>query len=517
MLRTRLGRRLFWWVLLPAIALTLALAIFTAYVLRPSHINAVAVAGLKQHLNLDVTIGHISVTLFPQPRIDASGIVLRLPNRPELPPFVEIDKFWAGAGPFSVLRKHVNTVHLAGLRIAMPPGEARREIARGNGSDSTGAISDVIIEHLIATDAVLMFVPRNKDKTPLTFEIHNLDVEEVGFTRRMPFKARLVNPVPKGLVEANGSVGPWNKDDLTRTPLEGAYVFTDADLSTINGIGGILTSRGSFDGELTAIAVTGDAQVPDFSLDLGGQPIPLTAKFDTTVDGTDGTTTLNKVEAQIADTPMLVSGAITNLAGPGRHQVDLDVRIDDGRIEDLVRLSIDSPEPLMTGDVQLQASLSLPPGPTRVRNRLRLSGRFGLGSARFTDAQVQDRLQEFSRRGQGKSKEDPMARVMTSLRGQFTLANGTLGLPDLTFRVPGAAVLLRGNYGLARGDLDFVGTLRLQASASRAIGGFRSIFIRPFDPLFRKDGAGAVVPIRITGTREAPKFSVQFGKIFSGD
>ena len=30
----------------------------------------------------------------------------------------------------------------------------------------------------------------------------------------------------------------------------------------------------------------------------------------------------------------------------------------------------------------------------------------------------------------------------------------------------------------------------------------------------RKDGAGAVVPIKITGTRDAPKMSVEMGRIF---
>lgn len=519
MQKRTLPARLFWWVAVPAMGVFTAFFAVALFLFRPAHINAVAVSGLARHVNLEATIDHISVALFPRPRIDGRGVTLRVPNRPDLPPFIQVESFSADAGFLSMLRKHVNTVRITGLRIVMPPGEARRELGKtgadsGNGSSG---MSDVIIERLIAKDARLMFVPRRKDKQPLTFEIHDLDLEQVGFSRRMPFKAKLVNPVPKGLVEASGSVGPWRKDDLTRTPLQGEYTFTDADLATINGIGGTLQSRGAFMGELTAIAVSGAAQVPNFSLDLGGQPISLDAKFETTVDGTDGTTTLNRVDAKIVDTSLVVSGAISNLDGPGRHQVELDVRITDGRIEDLIRLAVDSAEPLMTGDVTLQAKLSLPPGPTRVRNRLRLAGSFGLDEARFTDGQVQGKLEEFSRRGQGKSKDDPMSRVMTSLKGRFTLARGTLALPNLTFRVPGAAVLLRGRYSIADGGLDFAGSLRLQTSASRAIGGFKSIFIRPFDGLLRKDGAGAVIPIRITGTRDQPKFAVQFGKIFGGD
>ena len=79
------------------------------------------------------------------------------------------------------------------------------------------------------------------------------------------------------------------------------------------------------------------------------------------------------------------SGAITNLEGPGRRDVKLDVRISDGRVEDVLALVIDAPAPVMTGDVTLQASLALPPGPTRVRDRLALDGAFGLAATEFTD------------------------------------------------------------------------------------------------------------------------------------
>ena len=154
----------------------------------------------------------------------------------------------------------------------------------------------------------------------------------------------------------------------------------------------------------------------------------------------------------------------------------------------------------------------LPPGKTRVPQRLQMAGRFGLDDARFTNAQVQTKLQELSRRSQGKNKEVAIGRVLTDLRGRFSAKNGLLTLNDLVFQVPGATVALNGTYGLESGALDFAGTLRMDASVSRAVGGFKSIFLKPFDPLFRKDGAGAVVPIKIGGTREAPKMGMEMGQ-----
>jgi hypothetical protein len=51
----------------------------------------------------------------------------------------------------------------------------------------------------------------------------------------------------------------------------------------------------------------------------------------------------------------------------------------------------------------------------------------------------------------------------------------------------------------------------MQASLSDAVGGFKSIFIKPFDWFFRRDGHGTVIPIRIEGTRMHPQFSVRIG------
>lgn len=509
-----LARRLLYWVVLPVITILVVLAVTSAILLRPSRLKAMTESGLTEHLNLDATVGEISVAFLPRPRISGRNLSLRVPNQPDLPPFVEIDQFWMDAGLLSAIRRHVDTVHMQGLRIAVPPGDARDDLPRSNGRGD--AMSDVLVNRIVTRDAVLLFVPRNPDDDPLTFKIADLTLTDVAFDQPIPFETTLTNPVPRGLVEATGTVGPWNKTDATQTPVSGDYTFTDADLSTINGIGGTLVARGTFDGHLAAITAAGSAEVPDFSLDLGGKPIDLKTTFDAVITGTDGTTVLERVDATMGTTPLRVSGAVTNLPGPGRRHVDLEVQVTGGRIEDLIALAIDSATPVLTGDVDLTARLVLPPGETRVRDRLRVTGRFGLDDADFTAAKAQEKLQEFSRRAQGRDEDEPMARVLTDLRGRFTLASGVLALPDLTFQVPGASVALEGRYDVASGGLDFEGTLRMQASVSRAVGGFKSIFLKPFDAIFRKDGAGAVVPIKVSGTRNDPDFGVRFGRIFSG-
>lgn len=506
-------RKILLWGVVPG--LVAAAVILTAgYVLlRPARLRVVVARGLAQHLNLDVEIGALELTWWPRPRVTGSQLTFRLPNRPGLAPIISVDHFWVDVGPLSAMRKHVKTLHLGGLRIVVPPGDARNDLSAPTQSPDN-PMSKIIVDRIDTHDAELTFTPKKAGDTPLLFAIHDLTLRDVGFGRAIPYEARLTNPIPLGLVQATGRIGPWNPNDATQTPLGGSYTFSNAQLQTINGIGGTLASTGTFEGQLTAINVTGAAIVPDFSLDLGGKPVRLDASFDTTVDGTDGTTTLRRVDARMASTSMHVTGAIANLEGPGRHDVHLDVKIDDGRIEDVLALAIDAPRPIMTGDLTLVTHLALPPGKTRVRDRLRLAGTFGLAQTKFTSGQVQARLQELSRRSQGKDPDEAIGRVATNLRGKYTLGGGSVKLTSLTFQVPGATVALDGTYALADGALDMRGELRMQASVSKAVGGFKSIFIRPFDRLFRRNGAGAVVPIRISGTREAPKFGVEMGRVF---
>jgi hypothetical protein len=41
--------------------------------------------------------------------------------------------------------------------------------------------------------------------------------------------------------------------------------------------------------------------------------------------------------------------------------------------------------------------------------------------------------------------------------------------------------------------------------------GFKSILLKPVDPLFSKNGAGTELPVKITGTKSEPHFGLDFG------
>jgi hypothetical protein len=188
------------------------------------------------------------------------------------------------------------------------------------------------------------------------------------------------------------------------------------------------------------------------------------------------------------------------------------VKVADGQIEDLLHLAVKSRQPVLTGRIALHTDFILPPGRDDVTERLRLSGEFDLSSAQFADADVTKKLASMSARAKGEPGE-VAARVVSDLEGRFKLTNGVVSLSELRFKIPGAAVHLAGTYGLRSESLEFDGTLRMQATISEAAGGgAKSIFLKAVDPFFRKKGAGAVLPIRIRGTREHPKFGLDVVK-----
>jgi hypothetical protein len=152
---------------------------------------------------------------------------------------------------------------------------------------------------------------------------------------------------------------------------------------------------------------------------------------------------------------------------------------------------------------------------TDVANRIDVQGKFGIVSARFTQSTMQGKIDALSRRGRGKPNDTDDEGQASKLGGTFTLHDGLIRFSKLTFDVSGAAVRLDGTYNLDSEDLNFRGTLSLQAKLSQTTTGVKSLFLKFVDPLFKKKNAGAVIPIKITGTREKPSFGVDTGRVFA--
>src|SRR6185369_8751585 len=185
-----------------------------------------------------------------------------------------------------------------------------------------------------------------------------------------------------------------NMDDTGKSPLKGDYRFFNADLGHFTGIAGILSSTGSFSGVLERIDVKGKCDIPSFSVGRGN-PVHLDADFVAVVDGTDGDTYLNDVQASFQKTVLAVSGKIEGSSGRKGKTVALKADSEQARVEDLVGLVVPN-EPPLTGPAVFHAKFQLPPGQGTVLDRLQLDGTFGLERTKFSKNSVQRQIAKLS-------------------------------------------------------------------------------------------------------------------------
>jgi hypothetical protein len=503
------------WFILAVGGTLVVLMVAAAAGSRTATLRRLVTEAMADRLDSEVELAVFSVDTFPTVTVRGEGLVVRHKGRRDVPPLISIRSFSVHGGMLGLLNRprRFGSVQLTGLQISIPPGGIDND-PKPAAEAATGARreSPFVIDRLQADGAELRIIPKQAGKEPRVFAIHRLEMRSLGIAERMPFKAELTNPVPRGAIQTEGEFGPWARHDPGATALTGRYTFANADLSTIKGIAGILTSTGEFGGQLRRISVRGQTRTPDFRIDISGQPVPLETRFQAVVDGTDGDTYLNDVYATIQDTQLHATGAVTGTPGVKGRTVQLQVRIEDGRIEDLLRLSVKGEQPLMVGDVALRSEFTLPPGADDVVERLRLSGEFDV-DARFTDPAVQSKLTGMSRRARGMEPTSGAGNVVSGLSGRFRMQDGVISFPTLGFSLPGATVSLRGTYGLQSEALEFDGTLRMQATLSEAAGGgIKSFLLKAVDPLFRKRNAGAVLPIKVRGTRSEPKVGLDVVK-----
>jgi hypothetical protein len=435
-------------------------------------------------------------------RVEGEGIRMRHRGRRDIPPMFAMKKFSFEVDLGTVFddTKIVPLVTLEGMEITIPPKGERPDYDRGGNSPAP----DVIIEEVIISDAMLTILPKDKEKTPLQFDIHRLRLESAGKGVAMIYDASLTNAKPPGEILSNGNLGPWVAGEPGDTPLEGQYNFDKADLGVFKGIAGILNSTGTFTGTLDSITARGEASVPDFRLKISGNRVPLSTRFEALIDGTNGNTVLKPVVATLGSTNFTTSGAIIKHEGNRHRTISLDVLMPRGNLKDLLRLAMKG-KPFMEGHIALKTKIDIPPLSGKVREKLRLAGDFDITGGRFLRSRIQDKIDTLSRRGQGEPKNEEIDEVVSRMKGTFTLEDEVMTFHTLSFGVPGADVALAGNY-MFDGPLDFHGTLKLKAKVSQTMSGWKRWLLKPVDPFFAKNGAGTFLRIKVDGTAADPQF-----------
>lgn len=469
----------------------------------------VVVGELTRRFESPVTLQALHVRLWPHVEVTGSNLTLQNHGRTDIPPIIQVEQFSFHLGAAGLFRapSHIGKVQVTNMVITIPP--------RGK---STGASplaklfrqakSPIVIDELICDNTELFILPKNPEKEPLDFSIHNLTLEKLVFDKPFKFWGTLTNAKPVGEITTRGQLGPWDANEPRNTPVSGTYEFVNADLYPFPGIGGTLSSTGKYGGQLDQLEVQGRTNTPNFSLDPVGRAVPLHTDFSATVDGTNGDTYLHPVRATLGKSVIVASGSVVRAAHKQGHLISLDVVATDARLEDILDLATKTEKPVLTGVTNIKAKLVVPPGKRKVLDKLQLSGDFSVAQGSFSSPEVREKLQALSRRALGEVRDQSAGSALSDMGGHFDLDKSVITFKPLLFSVEGAKLFLNGNYAIRGETLDFSGELMLHAKLSQLTTGIKSLLLKPVDPFYAKKGAGSVIPISITGTREAPTIGV---------
>ena len=456
---------------------------------------------------LDVSIGRglevagQGLRIFPPDAVVAAGAHQ---------PLIAVRQFHFHSGVMGLFLKpmHLSSVFVDALDIHIPPREMREQ-APERAVKRRGKIK-IVLEEVICEDSRLVIGTAKPDKDPKQFTLQHIEMHNVGPKAPWQYNATLVNAVPRGEIHATGTFGPWQTESPGDSSVKGHYTFDHADLNTIKGLGGILSSTGDFEGQLDRIKVHGTTGTPDFSLDTADHPVPLETKFQALVDGTSGDTYLQTVEAKLGESTFAVRGAVISVKGRG-HRVQLDADIPAAQIQDFLSLAVKTQPPVLTGILQTETRITVEPGKESVTRRLKSHGSFDLRAIHFTNTKVQDKVDMLSLRARGEpEKAKPGAADVSSvMKGDFMIGGGKIVFSHLGYTLPGANVLLAGVYSMDGQQFDFSGKVRTKATLRKMVASWwKSWLLTPVSPFFKKDGAGTEISFTISGTRSEPKFGL---------
>jgi len=459
-------------------------------------------------------------------RIQGKKLVFRQDRSEDLPPLFSADAFSVEAGIVGLLRapRRIRRVTLTGLVIHVPPGKEREQMgdgksagsppAAGQHADSPGPalttlanVSPFLLERVDADGARLVIHPEMIDREPLAFDLYRLTCRSARARLSMTYEAVLRNARPPGLVNAKGEFGPWCIEDPGDTHLSGSYTVSKADRSVYRGVSGTLISSGGFRGVLRRVEAWGSTDTPDFTVRVGTQPVPLQTEFRAIVDGATGNMLVRPITARFGASKVVCHGGVYQTEGTPGTSVAVDAKMEDGRIEDVLRLVVPG-EPPLVGGLSFSSKMQLPPGDQDVIDSLQVQGTFVVDHATFEGAGVQEKVDDLSHRSRGQLEDSTDERIVSDLQGVFVVEDAVVRFSKLSFSVPGARVSLEGQYGLVRQTLDFEGTLFMDAKISDTQKGVTSILLKVVDPFLAGKNAGTELPIKITGTRADPTFSL---------
>ena len=449
-----------------------------------------------------VTIQSYHPTYLPVPGCVLYGVEFR--HGKEQRVLITIQKLRIMGSYTGVLRQYVPRIVAEGVRVLIPPF--------GSNTIFNSQHSKIKIGQIVANGTLVEFASGESHGQPLKFDVQDALLTDVQWGSAIGYRLKLHNPNPPGELSVAGKFGPWADGHHEDTPMSGEYTFAKANLAVYEGIAGVLSSKGQFEGHLKHIDISGNTDTPDFEVRSSGHKQDLRTQFNAYVDATNGDVFLRHVEAKFGRSSLSAEGSIARHEAHGGKVADVRLRSQGGRIEDILEPFISAPKSPMTGPMSLDAHTVIRPGKDPFLDKLEMDGEFAIHNGRFTRWDTQENVERLSAGARGQNKSAP-ENVDTDLRGKVEMTHGIANFSDLDFGIPGVKAKLHGTYNLESHRTSLHGQMRVETNISNTSSGMKAVILKVMDPFFKKKkNEGEMVPVHILGTYEKPDFGLDLGQ-----
>lgn len=477
------------------------------------------IQALQEQSGGNVQVQSFRQMYLPVPGCVAEGVTFRRGNNNDQP-FLTIQTLTIRTNYPGLLAHHISTIRADGLHVTVEP--------KPSSSDETSApfnvgsfSSGLTIGQITADDAAIEFAPTTDRKQPLIFRTPKLILHDLGAGKPLSFRATVQIPQPPAEVDVEGKFGAWQPGHGGETALSGSYDLKSLDLGTFSGIGGILTSKGDFNGTLQHVNVQGRVDTPKFTVSTSGHRIHLVAAYSAIVNGMNGDVDLSSAQVKFGRTSVNASGSVRGKKGQKGKTAAFELSSNKARVQDLLWMFISESTPPMTGPITFRAKATLPPGKRPFLDKLTLQGDFGISDARYPHPDTQKNVDVLSARARGQADKvedtneklgndsyDP-GRVLSDLKGHVVTTNAVAKLSNLTFDVPGASAKLNGTFKLKTQEVNLQGYMHLESELSKATTGVKSVLLKVMQPFMKKGKRHeSVIAIKIGGTYQNPTYAV---------
>ena len=444
-----------------------------------------------------VTVAKYRQTFLP-PGCVAEDISFERHEHKDKTPIIHIEHLTIHASWWALMtaQYRLSLVKVAGMHVLVPPAEVHGKpdpLMPLNHTPSQ--VKKVTIDKIVADGAVLDWAHEDGSR-PYRIIVDKFAALDVTNNSPIKYKAVVTNSIPSGKIESSGIFGPWRPNTPSETPLHGTYVYRDANLAALKEISGTMQASGNFEGKLGEIVTSGKVDVPQFHIEDTGNTREVKAQYKARVNGTNGNVLLDDVEADFNRTHLSANGRVVGTkAGKA---ATLQMNCQRGRAEDVLGLFVEAKEAPLTGSVQMNARVDLPPGKLTPVRRMHMWGEFAVEGGKFTDQDTQGDLNRLS--ASARPGASPDATAFCRMKAQADVRNGVATLTNMDFSVPGASAKMEGTYGLVSPyDIALHGVLYTDGKPWTAVTGFKSFMVRIITPFLKKQKNVREVPFKIGG------------------